>query len=217
MESIFVRIINYIIIKLKAALPLFFEEGQIDSKSDIGRWIYFLSSLGSTSVIIEIGTWNGKGSSNLIARGVVKSKNINKTVIGLEINKNLVTKAQKNLKKYQFFKVLHGSVVNISEVDRDDLTDDEINWLLDDLINIEKVPVILDQLPSEINLLLLDGGEFTTYAEYKNLKSRINGYVILDDTESRKCRRILLEAKKDKLVIFESHERNGTAVLYIPG
>ena len=174
-----------------------------------------MSSLSSTSVIIEIGTWNGKGSSNLIARGVVKSKNINKTVIGLEINKNFVTKAQKNLKKYQFFKVLHGSVVNVSEVDRDDLTDSEINWLTDDLINIEKVPVILDQLPSEINLLLLDGGEFTTYAEYKNLKSRINGYVILDDTESRKCRRILLEAKKEKLVIFESHERNGTAVLYI--
>ena len=202
-------------IKIKAVLPFFFEKGQIDSKSDIGRWIYFLSSLSSTSVIIEIGTWNGKGSSNLIARGVVKSKNINKTVIGLEINKNFVTKAQKNLKKYQFFKVLHGSVVNVSEVDRDDLTDSEINWLTDDLINIEKVPVILDQLPSEINLLLLDGGEFTTYAEYKNLKSRINGYVILDDTESRKCRRILLEAKKEKLVIFESHERNGTAVLYI--
>ena len=99
--------------------------------------------------------------------------------------------------------------------DSDDLTDSEINWLTDDLINIEKVPVILDQLPSEINLLLLDGGEFTTYAEYKNLKSRIKGYVILDDTESRKCRRILLEAKKEKLVIFESHERNGTAVLYI--
>lgn len=197
-------------------LPFFFEKGQLDLKSEVGRWIYFLSSLSSTAVIIEIGTWNGKGSSNLIARGVVKSKNLGKVVIGLEINKNLVTKAQKNLKKYQFFKVLHGSVINVSEVDRVDLTDAEINWLRDDLINIGTVPNVLEQLPSEINLLLLDGGEFTTYAEYKNLKNRINGYVILDDTKSRKCRRILLEAKKDKLVIFESHERNGTAVLYIP-
>jgi hypothetical protein len=202
--------------KMKAALPFFFEKGQIDLKSEVGRWIYFLSSLSSTSVIVEIGTWNGKGSSNLIARGVIKSKNLDKTVIGLEINKNLFTKARKNLKKHQFFKVLHGGIINISEVDRVDLTDSEINWLRGDLIDIEKAPNVLDQLPSEINLLLLDGGEFTTYAEYKNLKNRINGYVILDDTESRKCRRILLEAKKEKLVIFESHERNGTAVLYIP-
>jgi hypothetical protein len=205
--------------KIEAALPFFFEKGQIDLKSEVGRWIYFLSSLSSTSVIVEIGTWNGKGSSNLIACGVIKSQNLNKTVIGLEINKNLVTKARKNLKKYQFFKVLHGSIINVSEVDevdRVDLTGPEINWLRDDLIDIEKAPNVLDQIPSEINLLLLDGGEFTTYAEYKNLKNRIKGYVILDDTESRKCRRVLLEAKKEKLVIFESHERNGTAVLYIP-
>jgi hypothetical protein len=153
----------------------------------------------------------------LISAGVIKSGVPNKSVIGLEINKQLALSARKNLAKYEFFKVIHGKIVEISEIDSVNLSNLEQKWIKEDLANIELAPNVLDQLPQEIHLLVLDGGEFTTYAEYQTLRSRIRGFIVLDDTNTRKCRRILNEALEQGLVVFESPERNGVAVLYISG
>lgn len=217
MLSKFFKIKKYITYKITIFLEFFSKKGQIDLYSEIGRWIYLLSSLNSTLVIVEIGTWNGKGSSSLISAGVIKSGVPNKSVIGLEINKQLALSARKNLAKYEFFKVIHGNIVEISEIDSVNLSNLEQKWIKEDLANIELAPNVLDQLPQEIHLLVLDGGEFTTYAEYQILRSRIRGFIVLDDTNTRKCRRILNEALEQGLVVFESPERNGVAVLYISG
>ena len=45
---------------------------------------------------------------------------------------------------------------------------------------------VIEELPQIIDLLVLDGGEYTTYPEYKKLKDRSN-IIALDDTAILKC------------------------------
>ena len=74
----------------------------------------------------------------------------------------------------------------------------------------------MDEGSNEIDLLILDGGEFSTYSEFQLLKSRVTKYVVLDDIFTRKCKKILQEVQSSNEfeVIYFSTERNGSAVLY---
>jgi hypothetical protein len=191
--------------------------GQIRKNTEIGRWILLLSSLSDINSIVEIGTWNGAGSSSLIARGVASNlAKIEKTkVYGLEIDGSLAKIARKNLKKYKFYSILHGSIINESDLDLEDLMGSEPEWVQKDRENVRSCPNVLAMLPDVIDLLILDGGEFSTYSEFKKLEDRISKFLILDDTVTRKSRKILeeVEASKDYQIIFKSNERNGTAVI----
>jgi hypothetical protein len=191
--------------------------GQISEKSDIGRWILCLSALSETNFIVEIGTWNGAGSSKLIAKGVSSNskKSSSCEVLGLEIDMQKARSAKRKLKRFKFFKVLHGRIVEEADFDYAELTAGENVWIERDLTNLRNSSNVLSFLPNKIDLLILDGGEFSTYSEFQILQSRITKYVVLDDIFSRKCKKIFEEVKSSDQfkVIFLSTERNGTAVL----
>jgi len=196
--------------------PITIRRGQLQGNSEAGAWLKFLASRSDVRSIVEIGTWNGKGSSQLIAKGV-KARTDSRTwpvVMGLEADAALAAKAQRHLRKYNFFDVIHGCIVTEADVDSENLTAQEVDWLNGDLSNMSKAPYVLAELPKAIDLILLDGGEFTTYAEFKILKNRLRGWVLLDDTKTRKCKKILseLRASTSFSIVFESDERNGTAL-----
>lgn len=70
---------------------------------------------------------------------------------------------------------------------------------------------VLDQLPERIDLLLLDGDDLSTDAEWDALKDRTS-VVALDDTRERKNRRQrdLLSRDPDwRFLVDILHERNG--------
>jgi hypothetical protein len=164
--------------------------GQIRRNHEIGMWITFLASLPSVNSIVEIGTWNGKGSSKAIVRGVMlksKPKRLPVTVCGYEINPEMAKSAGKVLRRFTFFKV---------------------TWM-------KNAPNVYSTVPECIDLLILDGGEFSTFAEFRLLNERVTDWIILDDTNTRKCAEILKLVKDEKRfqVIYESDERHGTAVL----
>jgi len=71
-------------------------------------------------------------------------------------------------------------------------------------------PNILPQIPDQIDLLILDGGEFSTYAEWVVLKDR-SKIIMLDDTKVLKCKQIVTESLADPTyhLLMESDERNG--------
>ncbi len=188
--------------------------GQISSTNEIGRWIYFISSLNQTKTILEIGTWNGKGSSRLIAQGVVRRGGEPPTVLGFEINPRMVAKAKKSLRKYPFFQVVWGSLVRVDDLLSHDLQNQEQAWLQQDRKWISAAPELTKLIPEEINFCILDGGEFSTYPEFVLLEQKINGYLLLDDTETRKCSRIMheLESSDRFKLIWSSSERNGAAL-----
>ena len=192
--------------------------GQIQKNTDIGRWIYNLSALSGTKNIVEIGTWNGSGSSKLIAEGVSSNHlKINSCkVIGLEINLAMATTASRKLKKYSFFKVLHGRIIEENDFDTDLLVGSESDWIKQDIKNFRSCPNVLSNLPDKIDLLILDGGEFTTFSEFQILKSRVTQFIIIDDTLTRKGRRVVEDTRSSSefQVVYSSLERNGIAVLF---
>lgn len=189
--------------------------GQISDGSEIGRWIALLSSLKETKTIVEIGAWNGRGSSRMILKGVNYKPTESTNVIGLEANSLLFKKAQRYLSRFPNYQLLWGAVVNQSELDNYELNVDEKTWFQNDLKDLNSAPYIFSLLPNSIDLLILDGGEFSTYGEYVKLQSRVKGWIILDDIFTRKCRRIMSELsdQTEWALVFESRERNGTAVL----
>jgi hypothetical protein len=192
--------------------------GQIRRNHEIGMWITFLASLPSVNSIVEIGTWNGKGSSKAIVRGVMlksKPKRLPVTVCGYEINPEMAKSAGKVLRRFTFFKVIYGSVINIQDLDRNNLGETEKIWLEQDVAWMKNAPNVYSTVPECIDLLILDGGEFSTFAEFRLLNERVTDWIILDDTNTRKCAEILKLVKDEKRfqVIYESDERHGTAVL----
>jgi hypothetical protein len=192
--------------------------GQINNSHEIGKWISFLASLSNINTIVEIGTWNGRGSSKSIVRGVMsrhKSKRHLVRVFGYEINPVMVQSARRALKKYRFFEVIYGSVVTTQALDRTDLGESEKIWLNQDEAWMKNAPNAYSTIPDSIDLLILDGGEFSTFAEFSLLNNRVSGWIILDDTKTRKCSEILKNIGEDKLfeVIYSSEERHGTAIL----
>lgn len=191
-------------------------KGQVSADHQIGRWIRHLASLEENCTILEIGTWNGLGTSKMIVQGV-NSRPVGQSaeVIGLEANDELYHKAKSNLSKFEFFKVIFGTLVTEHQLDKSELTSVEREWLEKDISDLRDAPFVLNEIPSTIDLLILDGGEFSTYAEFQALKSRVSKWIVLDDTNTRKCKRILQELNAENLffLVWSSNERNGTAVL----
>ena len=77
----------------------------------------------------------------------------------------------------------------------------------------QKSENVLNKIPEKIDLLLLDGGEFSTYSEWLKLKDR-STIIMLDDTTATKCKKINDELKSSEnyTLIFETSENNGFSV-----
>lgn len=189
--------------------------GQIRAEHQVGKWLTFLSGLPSTRSVLEIGTWSGAGSSTLLANAMHGRGLPNSSVIGLEIDSRMVSVSKARLKHRPIYKVVHGRIVDFEDLDSWDLTAVERPWLRQDKMKMEQAPFVLHELPEAIDLCLLDGGEFSSYSEYKTLAPRLTGWLVLDDVETRKNRRVLEEATQsgDFMLVDVSEERNGSAVL----
>jgi hypothetical protein len=100
-------------------------------------------------------------------------------------------------------------------LDSTQLREEEIEWFESDKQNMSTTQNVLCLLPQQIDVLLLDGGEFSSYSEYLFLKDRGVRWLILDDVNVRKNRRVLAEAvtSGEFQLIWRSDERNGAAVL----
>ena len=80
-------------------------------------------------------------------------------------------------------------------------------------MNDKKLFTEHDDLPEIFDLVLLDGGEFTTWYEYKIIKDRCK-ILALDDTNTFKCQKIVEDIKSNNLwdILIENNERNGILV-----
>ena len=81
---------------------------------------------------------------------------------------------------------MYGRLVHEDALDSDDLTALEEGWFAQDLESLRSAPMANDLIPREIDFLLLDGGEFSTWAEFEALRDRVKGFLLLDDTRLKK-------------------------------
>lgn len=173
-----------------------FRKGQIGRGQPFGDWISLLVGDPDVFCVVEVGTWKGLGSTRLIADAIlgshVRASNV-KVAWSIEANAKIFDEAKRNLAARYGNPPVHllcGRLVELDELDRANLTNEEKGWLMTDETNLKNVRSVVNQLPDTIDLLLLDGGEFSSWAEFKKLESRLSKWLLLDDTLVRKNRRV---------------------------
>ena len=190
--------------------------GQITTESAIGKWIAILASDSAVKSIVEIGAWHGGGSTAIIAQTISNRLGDGVRAWCLEAHRQRAAEAASRHAHRRNLSVVWGVVVAPNELDSTDLSCEERVWFNEDIEWITQAPNVTSELPEEIDLLVLDGGEFSTYAEFQVLHDRLTGWLLLDDIRTRKCARLFRELSSDAWgdfdLIWQSDERNGTAV-----
>lgn len=189
-------------------------QGQINRGSKLGETIYNMSRRPDVTNIVEIGTWNGMGSTKCIYDAIIgKTK---KQVWSLECNKMRLEEAKVNLGFLMSnFRLIHGTIVDYNELApiMETLENDTLKgWLKDDLNWLKVTPNVLNQLPDKIDLLIIDGGEFSGEKEFHKLWERSH-LIILDDTNALKHKETkkFILSKPNALKVIEDNkiDRNG--------
>lgn len=191
-------------------------KGHILENSLFADFINMIVQEYSPKNIVEIGTWKGLGSTKRIIDAIINN-NLNSNFISLETNKTFYNEAKENLREYtKYVNLIYGRIVEIIDVENfvlsHKLTYQEQEWFNEDISNLILTPNVISSIPEEIDFLLLDGGEFSTYAEWLKLKDR-SKIIALDDTNTTKCKKIKQEILSGKYpnyeLIIDSNDRNG--------
>lgn len=206
----------------KESKNLLIQPGQINLNTNLGKIIYDLVSKNNFNTVVDIGTWNGLGTTYCVLKALRDSNNTNTKLITIELYKEMFEAAKINLANYLSnpnFKMLLGRIVEFEEVywfyhkkETANFTDPHAQlWYYTDMKLLIESTNVLSEIPDKIDLLILDGGEYTTYLEWQILKDRVNLFV-LDDTNILKCAKIkkeILSDNKYKILYDVTNERNG--------
>jgi hypothetical protein len=170
---------------------------------------------------LEIGTWNGLGSTASFVKGF-KSRTDDYVFYSLECNIDKSNDAAKLYSDNPKIHILNEVIWNEEPSDFYEifpqcaLNETYKHWNEIDIINMKKCNVFLKRtkLPEIFDVLLLDGREFTTYYEFKLLKDRCR-ILMLDDTNTDKCKLIVCELSSQTnkwKIVKQSNDRNGYVI-----
>jgi hypothetical protein len=200
--------------------------GQINRGSSLGEIIYNICLQVDVKTIVEIGTWNGMGSTKCIY-DAISIKSGDYLVYTLECNERFYNTCMENyraLPKLKNFNFILGTIIepeeNINPISNFDdrffnqysrLTQSE--WRNEDVENCKNAKNVFAILPKKIDLLILDGGEFSGLSEFNKLKDR-SLYFVLDDTNTIKNHEVarFIRISGEFKVLHDSNERNGFLV-----
>lgn len=191
--------------------------GQIQPGSGVGQWIRLLCADPDVHEVVEIGTWRGNGSTRCIALGFAERARQDASAVCVEANQEMAREAERRHRGNGAVAVVWGRLIGEADLYLDELEGPERAWADQDKSDLQAAPDVMDRIPSEIDVLILDGGEFSTYPEFHLLQGRVRSWIVLDDTHTRKCRRIVEELRADStspwISVWSSDERNGVLVL----
>jgi len=162
--------------------------GQIRRGTVPGEKIYELTKRKDVKKIVDIGTWRGLGSTKCIYDGIIDSFKKGYEVLSFECNKLFHEEAKVNLGLIPpNFKLIHGAIFDYKDLYpiRDRLEGVPRSWIEEDISGMKNSKNYFDILPEIIDLLIIDGGEFSGEIEFNLLKDR-SRIIFMDDTTSPK-------------------------------
>ncbi len=196
--------------------------GQITQNSILGCYIYNCVKQRDIVTIVDIGTHDGLGSTNCIYESITDYNKQNYHVYSIEANETMYKQAVNNLPPLKNFELINGTVVDrlkpFEQYNQSHFSHSPsivVNWYYNDLECINNAPKI--KLPYMIDLLILDGGEFSSLLEYDMLAER-SKIIVLDDTlylKNKENRQKALADKNLRIVIDITNHlegRNGYSV-----
>jgi len=173
----------------------------------------------SNKTFLEIGTWNGLGSTKQFV-DVLKTRSDDYIFYSLECNSDKSNDAKKLYVSEDKVHILNEVLFNDEPNNFHEIFPQCISnemykeWHRVDMGNMKKCNIFLERtdLPKIFDVVLLDGGEFTTYFEYQLIKDRCK-YLLLDDINVAKCTKIVEEIKSEptkwKVIEENRYTRNG--------
>jgi hypothetical protein len=194
--------------------------GQITMQTELGKFL-FNSSL-DTSIVnfLEVGTWNGLGSTKCFIDGF-KKRHKPFNFYSLECNNEKSKYAKKLYENIDNVFILNEVLLNKKPNDIYDifpilLENQQYKYWNDiDFDNMKDKKLFLERndLPEIFDLVLLDGGEFTTWYDYNIIKDKCK-ILALDDTKTFKCKKIVDDIKSSNKwkILLENDERNGVFI-----
>jgi len=194
--------------------------GQINRESALGDIIHGLSMDSRYSSYLEIGTWNGEGSTKCFIDGLLQRED-NWSFYSLETSVafyNAATSFWGTALEDDRINLLLGRIVDPKEVmtinqiqEKGKMKPQYTGFLKEDLENYQQVENVWEKLPPFFDVVLLDGGEFSTLAEFEKLKD-ITKIFILDDSNALKTREIrdtLDQSARWSTLYRNDRDRNG--------
>lgn len=190
--------------------------GQIKLTQELGRWISVYANDERFSRYVEIGTWNGRGSTCCFYDGFAK-RITPYTLQSYEISAERVNEATEVWKSVPDIQILHGRMLQdhkcpLYERVKEVFSSVNIEWHTEDVNNFWSCPYVPMNSPE---VVLLDGAEFLTYFEFEEMKKVDSIRVfLLDDVHTNKCPHIFayLDADPTWRCVAKGNDRNGWAV-----
>jgi hypothetical protein len=193
-------------------------QGQINEDNALSTWIRDMCRDENNKVFLEIGTWNGLGSTRVFVDAL--EGRTDTTFYSLECNSEKSAHARKFYEGVANVHILNEILVELTpeqvyEVFPEAKDDPEFNrWNTVDIENMKECAVFSSA--DRFDVVLLDGGEFTTWHEFQHIKDKCR-YLLLDDTNANKCKKIVEEVKAHpeiwKILGEEQSVRNGVMML----
>lgn len=168
---------------------------------------------------LEVGTWNGLGSTKVFVDSL-KCRTDNYIFYSIECNKDKAQYASELYKNFDKVHILNEVLWNEEPKDFYDIfpqckyNDLFKLWNDVDMINMKNCNIFLhrNELPNIFDVILLDGGEFTTYYDFQLIKNRCK-VLMLDDINVDKCKFIVNEIENNpnkwKIIVKNTYLRNG--------
>jgi hypothetical protein len=193
-------------------------EGQVTPGTPLGDFLISVAKMPEYTHFLEIGTWSGMGSTRCFHRGFLE-RTSPFVFTSLECNKDKCEMAAMRYIEDSRIQILNSTVIPAESIPPlttlQEMFDDLVeHWHSIDMENMASCSVLSER---NFHVVFLDGGEYTTYFEYKELISTCHtlSMIICDDTQVNKCKKVRSEllANPDwKLLIDEPKDRNGWCV-----
>lgn len=189
-------------------------EGQVAPGTLLGNFLMKIAKDTDYTKYLEIGTWSGMGSTRCFHLGFLE-RSAPFVFKSLECNKEKCEMAALHYQDYPSIQILNSTVVRASDIPSTDDLKLMFNELVEDWhkIDMENLATCSFLEERDFEVVFLDGGEYTTYFEYKELiKSPSLRMIICDDTNINKCKKVreeLFASSEWKNIEDHPEDRNG--------
>lgn len=206
---------------------------EIHLNEPFGREIYGAVKKYNLKNNLEIGSWDGEGSTNCFVQGMLELSNP-ELLACVEIDKQKINSLANKYTNIQFVKPILASSIGYQDLIYKDF--EEIwnspffkgckstypktlvkSWFDEGIELLKKVKhSALDYYKDKFwDSILIDGNEFTGYSEYLLIKNKCKVLFLDDVHKAFKCYQVYDELKQNsswKLIKEDSNVRNGYAI-----
>ena len=194
-------------------------EGQINPDSSFGKAIMSIAADPTYQIFLDVGTWNGMGTTRCLV--LATNERPGSMIYSIEANRNMFNEAVANWPDPPSnLKLLYGKLAT-EMLSYTDITnspkfkDIETHFMLhygQDVYDFLNAPLV--ELPPQIDVAILDGGEFCGPSDLSRAVQLSPKIIALDDTHCMKndTNLELLLNSPDWQLIEKSDDRNGWAI-----